>query len=32
MMMNQWRLPEYWRKHGYPPQCNAVGGTDFDCR
>ena len=21
----------YWRKHGFPPQCHAVGATDFSC-
>ena len=21
----------YWRKHGYPPQCRAVGTGDFTC-
>jgi adenylate cyclase len=30
-MMKQWRLPDYWRKHGYPPQCKAIGASDFDC-
>ncbi len=25
------RLPEYWRKHGFPPQCKAVGIDDFAC-
>jgi adenylate cyclase len=24
-------LPEYWRKHGFPPQCKAVGSKDFKC-
>ncbi len=24
-------VPAYWRKHGYPPQCHAVGATDFTC-
>jgi TolB-like protein len=24
-------LPEYWRKHGFPPQCKPVGKDDFDC-
>ncbi len=30
-MIRQWRLPEYWRKHGFPPQCRAVGSDDFVC-
>ena len=24
-------LPGYWRKHGFPPQCKAVGNDDFEC-
>jgi hypothetical protein len=24
-------LPEYWRKHGFPPHCRAVGDDDFEC-
>jgi adenylate cyclase len=24
-------LPDYWRKHGFPPQCKAVGSDDFKC-
>ena len=24
-------LPDYWRKHGFPPQCKAVGNDDFQC-
>lgn len=30
-LIRQWRLPEYWRKHGFPPQCRAVGTEDFVC-
>jgi hypothetical protein len=30
-LIRQWRLPEYWRKHGFPPQCHAVGADDFAC-
>jgi len=22
----------YWRKHGFPPQCRAIGATDFECQ
>jgi hypothetical protein len=29
--MQQWHLPEYWRKHGFPPQCKPVGESDFEC-
>ena len=25
------RLPEYWRAHGFPPQCRPVGADDFAC-
>ncbi len=25
-------LPEYWRKHGFPPQCKPLGKDDFECR
>ncbi|MEO6065609.1 MAG: tetratricopeptide repeat protein, partial [Lysobacterales bacterium] len=24
-------LVDYWRKHGYPPQCRPVGKNDFEC-
>jgi hypothetical protein len=24
-------VTEYWRAHGYPPQCRAVGEKDFAC-
>ena len=24
-------LPEYWRRHGFPPQCRPIGSDDFDC-
>jgi TolB-like protein len=24
-------LPDYWRKHGFPPQCKPVGKDDFEC-
>jgi TolB-like protein len=24
-------VPAYWREHGYPPQCRALGETDFEC-
>jgi adenylate cyclase len=30
--MEHWHLPEYWRKHGFPPQCRPVGNSDFECR
>ena len=31
-LMQAWHLPEYWRKHGFPPQCRAKGEADFECR
>jgi hypothetical protein len=31
-LMQFWHLPEYWRKHGFPPQCRPVGESDFECR
>ncbi len=30
-MIEYWRLPEYWRAHGFPPQCKAVGTAAFTC-
>ncbi len=30
-LIRQWRLPDYWRKHGFPPQCKPVGKDDFEC-
>jgi adenylate cyclase len=29
--MIQARLPDYWREHGFPPQCRPVGADDFAC-
>lgn len=31
-MMLHWHLPDYWGKHGFPPQCKRVGEADFECR
>jgi adenylate cyclase len=31
-LMERWRLPEYWRAHGFPPQCKPVGAADFVCQ
>lgn len=25
-------LVDHWRKHGFPPQCRALAGDDFECR
>ncbi len=30
-LMLQWHLPEYWRKHGFPPQCRPTKDSDFEC-
>jgi hypothetical protein len=30
-MMRAVGLPEYWRKHGFPPQCRPKGAADFEC-
>lgn len=30
-MINELGLPAYWRKHGFPPQCQGVGDNDFKC-
>jgi TolB-like protein/Flp pilus assembly protein TadD len=24
-------LPDYWREHGFPPQCRPLGHADFEC-
>jgi len=30
--MQRWHLPEYWRKHGFPPRCRPIGDSDFECQ
>ncbi|HEY2275890.1 MAG TPA: hypothetical protein VGH61_10340 [Steroidobacteraceae bacterium] len=30
-MIEHWRLPEYWRAHGFPSQCKPLGAADFTC-
>ena len=30
-LIQRWRMPEYWRAHGFPPQCKPVGAADFAC-
>jgi TolB-like protein len=30
-LMRERKLDVYWRKHGFPPQCRAVGTNDFTC-
>jgi adenylate cyclase len=29
--LETWGVVDYWRKHGFPLQCHAVGETDFTC-
>ena len=29
--LEQLNVPAFWREHGYPPQCRAIGETDFTC-
>jgi TolB-like protein/Tfp pilus assembly protein PilF len=31
-MIREVGLPEYWRKHGFPPRCKPVGDDDFECK
>ncbi|MEO6155164.1 MAG: hypothetical protein ABIP16_05495, partial [Thermomonas sp.] len=30
-VLDKLNVPAYWRAHGYPPQCHAVGANDFTC-
>jgi adenylate cyclase len=30
-MLEKLGIPEYWRGHGYPPQCRSVGARDYAC-
>ena len=30
-LLRQMGIPVYWRKHGFPPQCRALGRDDFIC-
>jgi TolB-like protein len=30
-MLERLGVADYWRKHGYPPRCHAVGASDFSC-
>jgi len=30
-LMMKMGLPVYWREHGFPPQCRALGDDDFEC-
>lgn len=29
--VREMRIDEYWREHGFPPQCRPVGDADFTC-
>lgn len=29
--VREMRIDQYWREHGFPPQCRPVGDTDFSC-
>lgn len=31
-MINEFGLPDYWRKHGFPEHCQPVGVDDFVCQ
>ena len=30
-MIRDFGIFAYWQKHGFPPQCRAVGDDDFEC-
>ena len=30
-LLRQMGIPAYWRKHGFPPHCRALGSNDFTC-
>lgn len=30
-MMRSLGVFDYWKKHGFPPQCRAIGKDDFEC-
>jgi hypothetical protein len=29
--VREMNLDDYWRAHGFPPQCRPVGAADFSC-
>ncbi|GAM98605.1 adenylate cyclase [alpha proteobacterium U9-1i] len=29
--VREMRIDQYWREHGFPPQCRPVGDADFSC-
>ncbi len=30
-LLTQMGIPDYWREHGFPPHCRALGSNDFIC-
>ena len=30
-LMRDIGLPDFWRKHGFPSHCRALGDDDFEC-
>ena len=30
-LLREQGIDDYWRKHGFPPQCKSVGEDDFEC-
>jgi TolB-like protein len=30
-LLERFGVPDYWRAHGFPPQCRPFGETDFEC-
>ena len=30
-VMREAGVYDYWREHGFPPQCRPVGDDDFEC-
>jgi adenylate cyclase len=30
-LMRRFGFDQYWREHGFPPQCREVGNDDFEC-
>jgi len=31
LLIERQGIPDYWREHGYPPQCRPVGDDDYEC-
>jgi TolB-like protein len=30
-LLDRFGVPAYWRAHGFPPQCRAIGDADYQC-